>query len=134
VLLLRVRWTVEEGLAVNCSALFELLLHLIGYHLLTKSNLCLHGAMVVVNCTYLGAPVDLPSVLLIDFVHETVLFLTLQGTPNVMRSLSVIVFGSWLRQRLHLFFHPDAGLGLLSLGVISSLYRRLEEIFFHSVA
>jgi len=98
VLLLRVRRTVEEGLAVNGSTVFELLFHLIGHHLLAKSNLVrLHWTMVVVDSAYLGAPFDLPSVLLINFVNETVLVLTLQGAPNVMLSLFGVVFSSWLR-------------------------------------
>ena len=47
-LLRRVHWTVIEGLAVYGAPLLELLLHLIGNHLLTEPNLAqVHGTVVV---------------------------------------------------------------------------------------
>ena len=77
VLLKRVRRTVEEGLTIDSPSLFELLFHLIRYHLLTESDLSELWTLVVASSAYIRPHDDLSGVFLIDFIHKALLVLTL---------------------------------------------------------
>jgi len=133
VLLLRVRWTIEEGLTIDSPSLFELLFHLIRQHLLTKSDFAHLWTLVIVNSTYFSSHHDVFSVFLINFLYKTLLVLTLQGSPYVLLCLPRIVLGARLTQILRLFFNPDLILRLLSLSVFTALSWSIEEVLVKAV-
>jgi len=79
----RVR-TVEKGLAVDGTSLLELLLQLVGYHLLAETHLAqVDRAVKVLFASLLViATPHLQIALVLDVSFETVLVLTLQGAPR----------------------------------------------------
>ena len=124
------RWVgraIEKRLAIDCPSLLELLLHLIGDHLLAEADLPqMHRAIVIVlllPIAIFGIMVIM-MVLLLYIVDETalmvvvtscgsgvVIVLALERAPHIVtRSPSRIVFGARLR---HLFLLLVGGRGLL---------------------